>query len=378
MASVDHEIRSKHSAASTMSHERNPQCSKPFPQSSQPVRSHWTNGKRTFASGNRIFWRPCQRVDEECTLPRRRTFSVRVPLQMQNLEYFQSHDSSDSSVPATQRTVSSTRDSDASTTGEGPDDMEIEAYAKKDKGCEGKVEPSRHRRTEDKLLRVRTCWSHGQRLLAQGSEQGHYTQQQGQERQRRRKEQCERCHDSNGVDDDSAVETSASQISRITQNDTWMRMKRRIMNLETSWQRSDTENHSATSKPGTLCTYWWTLVRRSMCALHEILSGWPSNQGSISIRYRRSGQKLKRCGEQSVPMKLRDGRKTWITLQVCEVNGSIVSVGNFCTNGNDRYARSRHEVVSCGTKKLGKCWWTECGTTTLDQTRKGVGASASW
>ena len=37
-------------------------------------------------------------------------------------------------------------------------------------------------------------------------------------------------------------------------------------------------------------------------------------------------------------MKLRDGRKIWITFQVCEVNGPIMSVGKCCTKGNDRCA----------------------------------------
>ena len=43
-----------------------------------------------------------------------------------------------------------------------------------------------------------------------------------------------------------------------------------------------------------------------------------------------SGHKLKHYGEQAVPMKLRDGRKIWITFQVCQVNGPIMSVGKFC------------------------------------------------
>ena len=51
-----------------------------------------------------------------------------------------------------------------------------------------------------------------------------------------------------------------------------------------------------------------------------------------------SGHKLKHYGEQAVPMKLRDGRKIWITFQVCEVNGPIMSVGKFCAKGNDRCA----------------------------------------
>ena len=48
-----------------------------------------------------------------------------------------------------------------------------------------------------------------------------------------------------------------------------------------------------------------------------------------------SGHKLKHDGEPSVPMKLRDGRLIWITFQACEVKGSIMSVGKFCTKGSD-------------------------------------------
>ena len=37
-------------------------------------------------------------------------------------------------------------------------------------------------------------------------------------------------------------------------------------------------------------------------------------------------------------MKLRDGRKVWITFQVCDVNGPNMSVGKFCAKGDDRCA----------------------------------------
>ena len=51
-----------------------------------------------------------------------------------------------------------------------------------------------------------------------------------------------------------------------------------------------------------------------------------------------NGHKLKHFGQQAVPMKLRDGRKVWITFQVCDVNGPIMSVGKFCDKGDDRCA----------------------------------------
>ena len=51
-----------------------------------------------------------------------------------------------------------------------------------------------------------------------------------------------------------------------------------------------------------------------------------------------SGHKLQLYGQQSVPMKLLDGRKVWITFQVCDVSVPTKSVGNFCAKGDDRYA----------------------------------------
>ena len=82
-----------------------------------------------------------------------------------------------------------------------------------------------------------------------------------------------------------------------------------------------------------------------------------------------SGHKLKHHGEQTVPMKLRDGRKIWITFQVCDVNGPIMSVGKFCTKGNDRCATfttnggiQRHEeageivVDRVGNHDELECW----------------------
>ena len=76
-----------------------------------------------------------------------------------------------------------------------------------------------------------------------------------------------------------------------------------------------------------------------------------------------SGHKLKHYGEQAVPMKLRDGRKIWIKFQICEVNGPMMSVASFVPRETMDSPRSRHMVVSCGTKKLERLWWTEFETT---------------
>ena len=77
-----------------------------------------------------------------------------------------------------------------------------------------------------------------------------------------------------------------------------------------------------------------------------------------------SGHKLKHYGEQAVPMKLRDGRKIWITFQVCEVNGPIMSVASFVPRGTIDALHSRHVVVPCGTKRPERLQLTKFETTT--------------
>ena len=173
--------------------------------------------------------------------------------------------------------------------------MEMDALRKKAKVTRAR-ETEQNRWTEDELLRVRTCWSHGQRLLVQGNEPGQYrTQQQGQERQKRRKEQCERSQDSDEVSDDSTTKNpSQSNLENHTRTpplgtvpSPWMRLTNRVTKLDTSWQRSGTENRSASPKTCMLCTDWWTIARMNTCALHETLSGSPSNQAGIPIWFGR-------------------------------------------------------------------------------------------
>ena len=60
-------------------------------------------------------------------------------------------------------------------------------------------------------------------------------------------------------------------------------------------------------------------------------------------------------------MKLRDGRKIWITFQVCEVNGPIMSVGKFCAKGNDRCATF--------STRGGVLWHEEAGEIAVDRVR---------
>ena len=77
-----------------------------------------------------------------------------------------------------------------------------------------------------------------------------------------------------------------------------------------------------------------------------------------------SGHKRKHYGQQTVPMKVRDGRKVWITFQVCDVNGLIMSVGKFCANADDRGATFTTNGGTYGTRKQERSQSAECEITT--------------
>ena len=117
-----------------------------------------------------------------------------------------------------------------------------------------------------------------------------------------------------------------------------MRKKTRSTKLATSLQLSSAGSDSVVPKTGMLFLCWLTTVRTSMCALHETLCGSTSCQVEESA----SGHTLTHCGEQCVPMYLRDGLKIWITFKVCEVQRHIMPVGKFCATGNDRCATFRN------------------------------------
>ena len=99
-------------------------------------------------------------------------------------------------------------------------------------------------------------------------------------------------------------------------------------------------------------------------ALHETLSGSPSSRAGNPHLVSASGHTLKHYGEQSVPMKLHDGRKISITFQVCEVKGPTMSVGKFCTKENDRM-RDVHDTWWClVARRCWRWWWAEFETST--------------
>ena len=67
MASVDHELLAKHSADSTESHERNPQC-KVLSLRAHSQQDRTGRMAREHSQVGIDFWRPCQRVNGESSL----------------------------------------------------------------------------------------------------------------------------------------------------------------------------------------------------------------------------------------------------------------------------------------------------------------------
>ena len=108
--SVGHDMRSKHSAAITKPHERNPQC-KVF---SLRPRSPRDRAGRMAGEHSQVgidLWRPLRRVNEESSLSRQSNLIGASSSPDAESVYLRSDGSSDSSVHATKRTIPSRRDS---------------------------------------------------------------------------------------------------------------------------------------------------------------------------------------------------------------------------------------------------------------------------
>ena len=97
---------------------------------------------------------------------------------------------------------------------------------------------------------------------------------------RQRKEQCQRDYDPDRVDSNTYRRTDYFYQSDLAKLPTKVfvivlihRMQLRSTELDTSWQKSDTESHPINSRIGTLCAPWWTIVRTSMCVHHKTSSG---------------------------------------------------------------------------------------------------------
>ena len=94
-----------------------------------------------------------------------------------------------------------------------PDDMEIDALTKKDKGYKGNEKS----KTDAQKTTCFVCGRVGhmsKESWFKENEEGQCIQQQGQERLRQwqRKEQCEGSHDSNGVDDFTSANLGQSNL----------------------------------------------------------------------------------------------------------------------------------------------------------------------
>ena len=294
--------------------------------------------------------------------------NVRVPLQMQNLATFEAM------TAVTLQFLQHNAQYQAGVTvtpsnRRGPDDMEIDALTKKGKGKnKGKSKTDGSKTSCFVCGRgghmAKDCWFKDTGKGSAPNSKGKKGKSKGKGKGK------------SGVNEITTPTESApvppgvnstSQISRITQDDTWNRLAPMDEDEDDEFETGyilATIRHRETS----IQCKDWQIVRVLVdnCADEHVCS--PRDFEWIAIEPSRdphlvsaSGHKLKHYGEQAVPMKLRDGRKIWITFQVCEVNGPIMSVGKFCATGNDRCAAF--------STRGGTLWHEEAGEIAVDKVR---------
>ena len=214
----------KHSAESTKSHERNPQCK------DLSLRAHSIRDRTGRMAGEHSqvgidFWRPFQRVNEESSLSWQSTDECASPTSDAKPGYLRGDDSSDSSVPATQRTVSGRCDSDTPTTGEDQMTWRSMPWRRKAKA---------KARERAKLMDQRRVASYADVLATWPKIAGSRTQARvAHPTARARKVKAKaKAEERNSVNEVTTPTESTptppggnctSQISRITQDDTWDR-----------------------------------------------------------------------------------------------------------------------------------------------------------
>ena len=292
--------------------------------------------------------------------------NVRVPLQMQNLGTFEAMTAvtlqflqHNAQYQAGVTVTSSNR--------RGPDDMEIDALTKKGKGkSKGKSKTDGSKASCFVCGRgghmAKDCWfkdtSKGSAPNSKGKKG------KGKGKGKSSVNEVTTPTESTPVPPGG---NSTSQISRITRDDTWNRLVSMDKDEDDEFKTGyilATIRHRETF----IQSKDWQIVRVLVdnCADEHVCS--PRDFEWIAIEPSRdphlvsaSGHKLKHYGEQAGPMKLRDGRKIWITFQVCEVNGPIMRVGKFCAKGNDRCATFS---TSGGT-----LWHEEAGEIAVDKVR---------
>ena len=161
--------------------------------------------------------------------------------------------------------------------------------------------------------------------------------------------------------------TSTSQIAQITQDDSLYRIVPMEENNNEEYETGCILAAVRYREPFHQFKDWYTVrILVDNCADEHVCS--PRDFEWIEIETSRnpnlapaSGHKLKHYGQQTVPMKFRDGRKVWLTFQVCDVSGPIMSVGKFCAKGDDRCATF--------TTNGGTLWHEEAGEIAVDRVR---------
>ena len=291
--------------------------------------------------------------------------TMRIPLQMQSLDTF---------LAMTAVTLQFLQHNALYQAGvavlpnnmKGPDDMEIDALTKKGKSHigRGKSKTDRHKSSCFVCGRAghmtKGCWL---KNTCKGASPNNRDQGEGKGKGKGKNRVS-------GVTESTVISTggtttSTNQISRITQDDTSDRL-----HPQNADEEYGTGYVSATIryKEPLHQSKDWSAVRVlvDQCADEHVCS--PRDFEWIEIEPSRnpslvsaSGHKLKHYGQEAVPLKLRDGRKIWITFQVCDVNGPVMSVGKFFAKGDDRCATF--------TTNGGILWHEEAGEIAVDRVR---------
>ena len=292
--------------------------------------------------------------------------SVRVPLLMQSLDTFEAMTAV--TLQFLQHNVQYQAGVTVSPNNRrGPDDMEIDALTKKGKNHKGKGKS----KTEPSCFvcgcvghMTKDCWfkdtSKGVPPNSKGKKPKGKHKGKG-------KNSVNEVTTSTESKETPAGGISFSQISRITQDDTLDRPVPVDEDVDEEYETGYILAAIRYREPFHQSKDWYVVhVLVDNCADEHVCS--PRDFEWIAVEPSRnpnlvsaSGHKLKHYGQQVVPMKLCDGRKTWVTFQVCDVNGPIMSVGTFCTKGDDRCATF--------TTNGGTLWHEEAGEIAVDRVR---------
>ena len=307
--------------------------------------------------------------------------NVRVPLQMQNLDNFEAM------TAVTLQFLQHNAQYQAGVAvmpnnKKGPDDMKIDALTKKGKSHKNKEKSKTDGQkpscfvcgrighmTKDcwfkdtnKVNTSKDCWFKDTIKGAPPNNKGKKGKGKGKGKGK---------NSVNEVTESTVTPTggttaSTSQIARITQDDSLYRI---VPMEENDNEEYETGYVLAATRHQPFHQFKdWYAVRLLVdnCADEHVCS--PLDFEWIAIEPSRnpnlvsaSGHKLKHYGQQAAPMKLRDGRKVWIIFQVFDVNGPIMSVGKFCTKGDDRCAT----FITNG----GILWHEEAGEIAVDRVR---------